>query len=259
MISRRNIRVKVMQTLYTLETTGDAVPEKYQQTVKMLDKKLQKGGDMFIISLAYLYQIAAYASSYAAHRASKYLPTQEDLNVSTKIADNTVLQQLIANTSFKEKITDTEIEQAINKDWTKKLFLLLQNTPEYKQYVAEENNPKADKKILQFIWEEIMLGNEGFTEFLEEEFQNWNDDGEMTVMLMDNFFQKPGKIFFDKIVSDEKMTYSHDLLKTVIEKKTYCAELITPKLKNWDAERVALVDLLLLRMGVCEFLYFPTI
>src|SRR5690606_5091199 len=89
--------------------------------------------------------------------------------------------------------------------------------------------------------------------------QNWNDDGEMTVMLMDNFFQKPGKIFFDKIVSDEKMTYSHDLLKTVIEKKTYCAELITPKLKNWDAERVALVDLLLLRMGVCEFLYFPTI
>ncbi|HYC29601.1 MAG TPA: transcription antitermination factor NusB, partial [Chitinophagaceae bacterium] len=67
------------------------------------------------------------------------------------------------------------------------------------------------------------------------------------------------KVNFLNLISGEKREYAQSLMQTVLEKKEYCMELIGPKLINWDAERVALVDLLLLRMGVCEFLYFPTI
>ena len=78
-------------------------------------------------------------------------------------------------------------------------------------------------------------------------------------MLMENFFKSNSKINYLSLISTEKKEYAHSLMHTVMDKKDFCMELIQPKLINWDAERVALIDLLLLRMGVCELLYFPTI
>ena len=76
---------------------------------------------------------------------------------------------------------------------------------------------------------------------------------------MDNFFKSNSKVNFLKLITAEKNEYARDLLNTTIEKEQFCTELIQPKLINWDAERVALIDMLLLRMGVSELLYFPTI
>src|SRR5690606_17495936 len=73
------------------------------------------------------------------------------------------------------------------------------------------------------------------------------------------FFKSSSKINFLKLISGEKSEYAHSLLNTVLDKEQYCTELIQPKLINWDSERVALIDMLLLRMGVSELLYFPTI
>src|SRR5690606_10100298 len=131
----------------------------------------------------------------------------------------------------------------------------------YKAYTADENSrhPKEEKSIIQYIWQKTILENESFMEFFGEELQGWEDDKEMTRMLMENFFKNPGKLDFSKMISPEKQEYSRELLRTVLEKKDYCMELIQPKLVNWDKERVALIDLLLLKMGVCELLYFPTI
>jgi N utilization substance protein B len=78
-------------------------------------------------------------------------------------------------------------------------------------------------------------------------------------MLMDNFFRNAQKVNFLSLISGEKREYAQELLRTVLEKDDYCMELIRPKLVNWEAERVAQIDMLLLRMGVCEILYFPTI
>ena len=61
------------------------------------------------------------------------------------------------------------------------------------------------------------------------------------------------------MISEEKMDFAKLLLTTAIDKKEYCAELIKPKLKNWDSDRIAVLDMVLMRMGVCELLYFETI
>jgi len=95
--------------------------------------------------------------------------------------------------------------------------------------------------------------------YFMDELPGWEDDGELIAMLMQNFFKSSAKINFLNLLSGEKKDYAHELLQTVIDKEDYCMTLIEPKLNNWDKERVALVDLLLLRMGVCELLYFPTI
>jgi len=249
-----------MQTLYTLESMGAAKPEGYQQGATILDEKLKRGLDLFVIVLEYLRQTTAYASVKATARASKYLPTQEDLNASTKIAENTFLQLLTNNKTYLEKSKEAYIQHAIHDEWIRKLFLQLETTPEYENYIADnERNAKSEKNIIRFIWEELILKNESLMEYFGEELNGWEDDKAMTVMLMDNFFKSPSRVDFSEMISKEKRNYSHDLLRTVLEKKELNTELIQPKLVNWDSDRVALIDLLVLQMGVCELLYFPTI
>jgi transcription antitermination protein NusB len=261
MISRRNIRVKVMQTLYTLETMESAELEKNRKiSTNILNEKLTRSLDLFVISILYIVKAAQYAEIDAHQRASKYLTTKEDLSVSTKIAGNEFLWQILSNQTFTERIKESHLERYLDEEWIKKIYQELSKSPEYKEYIAEANRTaKAEKAIIKHLWEKHILANEKLLEYFAEELPGWEDDREMTEMLMENFFKNSSKINFLSLISAEKKEYAQSLMLTVLDKKDYCMELIQPKLINWDAERVALIDLILLRMGVCELLYFPTI
>jgi N utilization substance protein B len=148
----------------------------------------------------------------------------------------------------------------INKDLVRKIYLHLVETPEYKSYINKQNREsKEEKEILEFILDKMMLADENFTSYMEESFTNWEDDGEMVIQLLVNLLQKPGSADFKEMISGEKKEFANNLLKTVIDKSEYLQSLIIPKLKNWDPERIALLDMILMKMGVSEFLYFETI
>ena len=104
-----------------------------------------------------------------------------------------------------------------------------------------------------------MLPNEDFVSFIEERFLHWEDDAEMINLLMLNLLQKPHTGDFQQFVSNEKLKFAKDLLVSVIEKEEVCDEYIKDKLQNWDPERTAALDMILMRMGICEFLFFETI
>lgn len=250
-----------MQTLYTLTTLEPGEQEMNKRTGSdLLTEKLNRALDLFIISINYTLQIAKYAENDAHKRASKYLTTEADLNVNTKIAGNEFLWQILSNQTFEEKIKEPKIEHFMDKEWIKKLYKQLAETEEYKIYTDDDSREaKKEKAIIQFIWNKIILENEDLQSHFSDELQGWEDDKEMTLMLMENFFKSSSKINFLNLISTEKRQYAHDLLHTVMDKEEFCMSLVQPKLKNWDAERVALIDLLVLRMGVCEMLYFPTI
>ncbi|MEI9943240.1 MAG: transcription antitermination factor NusB [Chitinophagaceae bacterium] len=99
----------------------------------------------------------------------------------------------------------------------------------------------------------MLLANETFLSHIEEVFTNWDDDGEMIVQLLVAYMQKPGTYNFDQLLSADKEQFAKSLLQTVIDKKEYLQELIVPKLKNWDPDRIALLDMILMKMGVAEF------
>ena len=250
-----------MQTLYTLATMEPGEQENIKKTGSdLLNEKLGRALDLFVISIQYVFQVALYAEPDAQKRASKYLPSAEDLNVNTKIASNEFLWETLSNKTFKEKIKEPKIEHFIDREWIKKLYQQLSQESEYKSYTsAGLRDLKSEKAIIRFIWDKIILENEDLQQHFTDELPGWEDDKAMTIMLMDNFFKSSFKINFLDLISGEKREYAHNLLHTVIDKEEYCMELIQPKLNNWDAERVALIDLLILRMGVCEMLYFPTI
>ena len=104
-----------------------------------------------------------------------------------------------------------------------------------------------------------MLPKDNFISHVEELFINWDDDGEMMQTLVLNYLNKPAQQSFYDILSKEKWQFARTLLSTVLDKEEQTLELIKPKLKNWDADRIAALDLIILQMGVCEFLYFETI
>jgi len=81
----------------------------------------------------------------------------------------------------------------------------------------------------------------------------------MMNQLIQNYLQKPGSYNIQQMIGEEKWKFAKDLLLTTREKSDYALELIKPKLKNWDFERIATLDMILMQMGVCEFLYFETI
>lgn len=260
MISRRNIRVKVMQTLYTLATLNDGAQGNKQAAAKILTDKLDQVLDIFTVSVLYTLRIAQYAETDAQQRSARYLKVAEDQNVNTQIAENNFVLKMFANASFNEKIKKDKLERFIDDDWVKKIYQLLEKTEEYTTYISvKEHTPAEEKDIIRYIWEKQMLENEGLKDHFMDELPGWEDDSELIVMLMQNFFNGSSKVNFLNLLSGEKKEYAHDLLMTVIDKEPYCMELIEPKLNNWDKERVALIDLLLLRMGLCEFMYFPTI
>lgn len=261
MIGRRNIRVKVMQTLYTLATTeAGSLEEQKKHGSSLLDEKISRFLDLFVIAVLYTLQVARYAEKDAGKRATKYLPTTDDLNVNTKIAGNEFLWKILDNETFAEKIKDKHISRYMDDDLVKSIYKKLAATPEYMAYIADrERNYKSELAIIKFIFDNNIFGDEDVMEHFTDELPGWEDDSDMVKILMDNFFKSSSKVNFLKLITAEKNEYAHSLLHTALEKEGYFRELIQPKLNNWDAERVALIDMLLLRMGVAELLFFPTI
>jgi transcription antitermination protein NusB len=258
MISRRNIRVKVMQELYALQTS-EGIQEKLNP-VDNLQKSLQFTSDLFVYLLYFITEVARYAEKDARLRASKNLPSAEDRNVNTKISGNELLWRILENESFKKEKAARTLAFEDTEEQVKKTYNQLTATDNYRQYIAAQGrDKKIEKDTLIFIFTNLMLPSENFVQHIEEHFTNWDDDAEMMDQLMLNYLQKPGSYNLQQMVGDEKWKFAKDLLQTTFNKKGYATELIKPKLKNWDSERIASLDMILMQMGVCEFLYFETI
>jgi N utilization substance protein B len=258
MISRRNIRVKVMQTLYASETA--VPPITVPQALRTLDTHLEQSRQLFIYLIYFLTEVARYAETDARLRASKHLPSQADLNVNIKLAGNELLWRTLEDAEYRQALKDQKVEPLLDHELVKKTYQKLAESPEYLTYIQVPSRDKRDeKKILEFIFSNLMLPNEDFISHLEELFIHWDDDAEMMNLMVLNYLQKPSSYHFQELISKEKLQFGRELVKASIEKKDYCMEMIIPKLKNWDAERIAQLDMILMRMGTCEFLYFETI
>ncbi len=259
MISRRSVRIKVMQVLYSVETINDASDKK--SPAKSLDRLLDNTKELMTYLLYFLTEVGRYAEVDAAYRASKNLLSSEDLNVNIKLAGNDIVWKILENTSFQSAIE--KFKPALNeegRELIKKTYQKLVATPEYQTYIGEDGRIKKNEiSILEFIFSDLMFTDEDFLQFIDENFSSFRDDAEMLNKLITSVLHKPQSLNLSEALTKETQEYGDTLLKTVLDKKEYLSETIKPKLRNWDAERIAHVDMVLLEMGVAELLYFETI
>ncbi|HRO85660.1 MAG TPA: transcription antitermination factor NusB [Niabella sp.] len=258
MISRRNIRVKVMQTLYAFTTSKET--ERPIDPQKILRQHFSQTRSLLVYLIQFITNIARYAEKDAYQKSHKFIPTEKDLNVNTKLAGSNLLWQILEDKYFIEQQKKEKPELLIDEELIKKIYNKLITTKEYIHYISiQQQNKPEDRKIFTFILNDLMLNNEDFISNVEELYANWNDDAEMLVQILVSYLHKPGTSDFQRIISGEKEKFATDLLQTVIEKEEYLLEFIKPKLKNWDPERIALLDMIIMKMGLSEFLYFETI
>jgi len=247
-----------MQTLYTLDSINNEV--KSGEAVALLKKQFGQSRRLLVYLIYFISEVARYAEKDALKKASKHLPSAEDLTINTKIAGNELLWKVLEGASFKFALDELKPEHIIDNELLKKTYLALAQSEEYRDYITiQARDKKGERDILEFIFTNLMLPNEDFISHVEELFINWDDDAEMMSILVLSFLQKPGNYNFDHILSEEKWLFAKELVETVINKKEVSMELLKPKLKNWDADRIATLDLIIIQMGICEFLFFETI
>ena len=250
-----------MQLLYISETMYDGNSPKNPRIE--LRKAIDKSRSLLAFLLHNAIQIAKYSEVWAYSRANKNIVTEEDRNVNTKVAGNEVVWKLLENKSYQKLIEEEKPELITDKadnNYIKKFFLELLETDIYKLYILEDSRIKKDEiNILSIIFNDLMLQNENFIALGEELFSNWDDDIEMLQQIILSIFQKPDKYNIDLLISDSKWQFAISLLETVVDKKEHLMSLIVPKLKNWEADRIALVDMIFIKMGIAELLYFETI
>lgn len=258
MISRRNIRIKVMQTLYTIDSLKTEA--KPGEPLLILNRKIEESRLLFTYLVYFLTEVGRYAETDALKKASKHLPTASDLAVNTKISGNEIIWQILQDAGFNSACKEAKAEYIMDRDLLKKIYGQLVLSPEYKEYTDEQSrHKKVDKRMLDFIFTDLMLPNEDFISHVEEHFINWDDDAEMMYTLVLSYLTKPQPGVFQQVMSPDKKQFAQSLLTTVLDKEEQTLSLIKPKLKNWDADRIASLDLIILQMGICEFLYFDTI
>ena len=258
MLSRRNIRVKVMQALYSIESMNNET--RPGEALQILKQNIEQSRYLFAYLISFIIEVARFAERDAVKRAQKHLPSVDDLNTNTKISGNEIVWLIIDNVYFKKTVEHFKVKHLMDDELIKKTYLQLTTSPEYKEYIQiKARDKRSEKKILEYIFDNLMLPEEFFLSDVEEKFIHWDDDVDMMITLMASLLQKPASFNFEEIIGKEKIDFAIELMECVIDKKNFTLDLIKPKLKNWDAERIASLDMILMQMGACEFLYFETI
>lgn len=258
MISRRNLRINVMQSIF--ESNAQENKSNKEFGIKTFNEKIKQTQALYTASVHLAYLISQYVITYADQKASKYRPTIEDKNINIKLANNILIEQLKHNLSFINSIKTNHLAHFFEEDTIKKLFLKLIHTEEYKEYIStNDRTVQSEKKIIETILNLCIFENEDTSVLLSDKFMSWFNDFEMLDSWNQSLLLNMKKFNFEEIISQEKRNFATDLIACYFDKKETVFNLISPKLINWDADRIPSLDMIILHLGICEFLYFETI
>lgn len=259
MLSRRNIRIKILQTLYAGLLNQEPIEKIRKNYLNSINKSLEE----LTYTLRILQKILLYTIKDADNRKQKRLPTDHDKNFKPHFANNKVSQQLLNNDLLNKKIKLYSIDTKIDLDLIKKLYLELAKSEEYIAYsTAESTTPEEDTEMLIRLFK-IVTKNTLFCETTDDIYPSWEDDESLVVGAVKKVIKqlKEYDDFFDQFIPDEEATieFGEVLLLDTIKNEEAIKEIINPLLENWDMERVANIDLIMLKMAVTEFLKFDSI
>ncbi|WP_207423611.1 transcription antitermination factor NusB [Desertivirga brevis] len=264
MLNRRQLRVKVLQALYAYNLSED-------KQVKAFEKKLLGSVDdvyeIYIWLLALLQDTAEYVLIDADERKNRYLPSEEDLNVNTKLHSNKFLVALRENSEYQREVKKYGASWSFDPEVSKTIYNILRDKPEYEAYLnSEDDSIRAEKEIIKFIYKKIIKVTPSVDQVFEDKFINWPVDKEvldaMVAKTFSNFqSEMPNENKLAKISPDwaEDRDFVVNLFSKVIAYDEEFQGYITEKTKNWEADRIALIDILLMKMALTELVHFPSI
>ena len=263
MISRRIIRIKVLQVLYAFHTSPD---KSINNTEKELFFSIQKTYDLYHYLLDLTIEISKHAEAVIELRKKKHFPTEDDLNPNTRFIRNQLIYQLDTNENLNKYLQQSKLSWVNEPELIKKLYNNLIETDFYKSYMSEKDNSyQADKKLIELLFLEVILDSEDLFHILEEQSIYWNDDVDFVVSMIIKTFKKfkeytrEDQALLPIFKDEDDRQYAKDLFRRTILNHSELRELVEKHTVNWDVDRIAFIDELILEMAISEFLYFPSI
>ena len=265
MLNRRYLRVKVLQSLYAfLMTANDNLAE----GEKLLLFNFKKLTELSILQLSLLLEIIDFSEKRIEEAKGKFFPTQEELTPNLRFVENRFLKQLRNNRNFQKQMVEFKINWAEEYELIRKLFVQINESKFFQKYLENPiDSYVEDKEIIVKIIKNIFTESELLEEFYEEKSIYWIDDYDTANVLMIkiiNLFEENHDEYhllptLFKGKDDDDRLFMIDLFrKTALYSEEFDV-MIKKKLTNWDFDRLAYMDILLIKMAICEILHFSSI
>ena len=264
MLNRRHIRIKVMQIIYSFKGTESDDLMKYDRfLLKSIDSML----DLYFVLMSLMIEVHKQAESFIDKSQQKHLATKEDKNPNRKFLNNEVLLQLKTNETLVDIIKDRSLNfWELDNEYVDLIFKTLLNSDLYKDYMSTKTSTfKEDKDFVVDFFKEIIAPNDKLYDYLEDKNITWVDDlpvvnTALVKLLRKNKLNVSNQYFIPTLLKDdEDKDFALALLKKTILNLSLYSEEIENKTQNWDKDRIANIDFVLLQMAICEFQKFPSI
>ncbi len=265
MLTRRQLRVKVMQCIYALTQSKDDSLEKQEKFLKV---SIENTYTLYLLMLSLLRELHSMAENHVMHDTKKYLESASDsFPDKEKFLKNQLLLQLVNNPMLTDVLKKRKIKGwYLNQDYVKIVYKEIAESRVYKNYMAKEGNSYGeDKNLIIDLFREVIAPNEKLYEFFEDDKLTWVDD----IPLVNTFILKQFKTikqdqaqsyFLPELLKDDQdMEFAKKLLAKTLLNNTALEDEIQGKTPNWDKDRIADIDAILLKMAICELLNFPSI
>jgi len=263
MINRVLIRIRIIQILYSMyiNQSGDL-----RKAENELIFSFQKSYDLYYYLLLLLIELTDLYSRRIESRKSKLLPTEEDINPNTHLIDNLFIKQLRGNEQLNKYLSDRPLSWDDNENYVKSLLDKILQSETYQEYA---NNPKTDYDTDREFWRKIFKSfiycDEQLDDVLEDESLFWNDD----VEIIQSFVLKTIKKFdlsknekqelLPMFKDEEDRVFATKLLReTMLNVKT-ARDMIDKYARNWESERIAFMDKVIMQTAISEIITFPEI
>jgi N utilization substance protein B len=269
MISRRQIRIKTLQTLYAYYNSGDRQVSKAE---KELLFNINKAYDLYHSIFVLLIEIANYAESRIELARNKLVPTDEDLHPNTRFIDARLIEQFRNCDQLLRYIDVKKISWVNYPELIRELYARIIEDQEFLAFMSAEKVTYADEiKLFNHLLTDVIYPNENLEQVLEEQSIYWTDDLEYMISMVIKTlkrFREDGShknpllpLYKPTEGSDvpEDKDFAIKLLRKSIANKEEYIDYIKSNTKNWDLERIAFMDILIMQMAIAEFIGFPSI
>jgi N utilization substance protein B len=263
MINRVLIRLKIIQIVYSYYQNGG---KNLDTAEKELFFSLSKAYDLYNYLLLLMIALTEYAQKRIDTAKAKLKPTAEELNPNLRFVQNRFVAQLEVNKQLLEFVGNQKRTWENDQEFVKSLYEKIVASDIYKEYMAsEEDSYAADREFWRKAYKNFIMNNVELDEVLEDQSLYWNDDKE----IVDTFVLKTIKRFDEKngasqpllpeFKDDDDKEYARRLFRRSIMNADYYRHLISENTKNWDLDRIAFMDVIIMQTALAEILSFPNI
>jgi N utilization substance protein B len=264
MLNRRYLRIKAMQALYGFfqSDTRDLA-----RGERDLFNGIDKIYDLYIYQLSLLIELQHVATVVMEEAKTKRLPTQNDLDPNLKFLENKFLKQLAENIHLKREINNRRINWNNEFELVRKIYNNIKASEEYKEYMSSSDDSYlTHRTLIAELFKEHIADYELVNHLYEEKNLHWGDDiyliNPMVVKTIESFKEDTAPDFplmplYKDREEDEQ--FVKDLFRQTALRNEETEKLIGDKTKNWEVERIAMMDVLLMKMAITEILHFSGI